>query len=300
MKYAVFSCLGLGDGLITLILSHNLKRNGVEVTTFHPQLSQMQRWFPGLPIASFPKTEELAGFDRFFIFYEKTPWMHEILDFCIKNYRDKTIVLNPLATTRRDYAFWEEGQFDGNLTFAENLVNFCKTVLHLKDVTKSNGLVIPDGVVSKRFPKRTIIHPMSSKGEKNWHKAKYILLAQELKKIGFDPQFALSPKERELWMEVNPPLFNTLDELATFVCESGHFVGNDSGVGHLSSCLGLSTVTICRNKRIARFWRPDWSQGTILYPPFFVPNLKFMRFRDKYWKNLISVRRVVTAFQRTS
>src|SRR5690348_18510042 len=38
---AVFSCQGMGDGLISLVLSNNLHLNGAEATTFHPFLNEL-------------------------------------------------------------------------------------------------------------------------------------------------------------------------------------------------------------------------------------------------------------------
>ena len=56
MRCAVFSCKGLGDGLVSLVISHNMSINGWKVDTFHnKQLNQLQSWFPHLPISSFPK-----------------------------------------------------------------------------------------------------------------------------------------------------------------------------------------------------------------------------------------------------
>jgi heptosyltransferase III len=298
MKNAVFSCLGLGDGLLTLILSNNLRINGLDVITFHPQLSQLQRWFPQLPIEPFPSLEVLEGFDRFFIFYEKSPWMLSILKRCLERYRHKTVVLNPIATPHRDYPYWEEGQFDGSQTFVTNLYTFCKTLLRLPYSTRSNGVVIPAGLSSRCAASRVLLHPTSSKEEKNWPKEKFLHLARRLREAGFDPLFILSPRERDLWPEVEAPLFETLDVLAAYVYESAFFIGNDSGIGHLASCLGLPTLTICSTKRSGDFWRPDWSPGTILYPPSWMPNLKGMRWRDRHWKRLISVRSVLSHFQR--
>ncbi len=55
--------------------------------------------------------------------------MLKVLDTCLEKYRDKTTVLNPIATPNTDYPYWEEGRFDGNQTFADNLVDFCRTLL---------------------------------------------------------------------------------------------------------------------------------------------------------------------------
>ncbi len=81
MRSAVFSCLGLGDGLLALELANNLHLNGDEVVTFHPFLQGLQGWLPHLPIRPFPPV--LEEFDRFFIIYEKTPWMEAVIQTCL-------------------------------------------------------------------------------------------------------------------------------------------------------------------------------------------------------------------------
>ncbi len=298
VKNAVFSCLGIGDGLLALVLSNNLRRSGQEVVTFHPQLKGLQRWFPHTPVEPFPELETLAEFDRYFIFYEKTPWMQAVLEWCVKEYPHKTVVLNPIATKNQDYPYWENGCFDGRKPLAKNLSFFCKTVLRMSDATQSCGITIPKEYEPHRFLSRVVIHPTSSKEEKNWPKEKFLRLADELRVRGFEPLFTLSPQERGLWPEVNAPLFSTLDSLAAAVCESGFFIGNDSGVGHLASACGLPTVTLCPTRRTGQFWRPSWAPGSVLYPPSWVPNLKGLRWRDRYWKNLISVNRVLNECDR--
>jgi heptosyltransferase III len=298
MKCAVFSCLGLGDGLLTLILSNNLKLAGDEVTTFHPNLKQLQGWFPGLPLSPFPDHRELSSFDRFFIFYEKTPWMQQVLSFCLKERRAETKVINPIATPNRDYPFWEEAKFDGRYPFADNLVTFCKTVLQLTQVTKKNGMTLPSTVMSRTWKRRVLIHPTSSKEEKNWEKQKFLRLAELLEKKGWEPAFVLSPQEKKEWPEVASPLFATFDALAHFVAESGYFIGNDSGIGHLASCLGLPTLTLCSTRRAGDFWRPSWARGELLTPSSLVPNVKGLRLRDRYWRQLITVSHVLRVFER--
>ncbi len=288
MKTAVFSCLGLGDGLLTLVLSNNLHLAGDEVTTFHPFLSQMQEWFPHLPIRPFPpKFEE---FDRYFILYEKSEWMGAVLKECLEKYRSKTIVLNPIATPNTDYPFWEEGRFDGNLPFAENLFLFCRDLLKLKTATKENGIIQP----TKRHPKRVVLHPTSSRPGKNWPREKFLKLAQLLKKQNFEPFFIVSPQERSEWPEA--PAFASLSAMISFVGESGYMIGNDSGIGHLASCFKIPTVTICRNERTANFWRPDWAPNRVCLPVSWIPNLKGLRWRDNYWHWGVSVSKVLKKF----
>ena len=294
-RSAVFSCLGMGDGLIALVLSNNLHLNGSAVTTFHPFLSGLQPWFPHLPIQAFPSLDQLKEFDRFYIILEKTSWMQEVLRYCLQNCREQTTVLNPIATPNCDYPYWEEGRFNGTRPFVENLYTYCKEILKFTVVTKSNGICIPETVMASKFKERVVIHPSSSREGKNWTKEKYIELSKRLKAKGYIPSLILTEQEREGWdLEgLEAPLFQELSELASYVAESGAMIGNDSGIGHLASCLGLPTLTICRSRQAAQFWRPAWAKGEVITPAPWIPNLKALRLRDQYWKKWISVSQVL-------
>lgn len=298
-RYAVFSCLGLGDGLIALVLSNNLQLNGGDVTTFHPFLDGLQEWFPSQKIARFPSEEKLEQilrtFDRFFIIHEKSSWMQAILQWCMQNCPEKTKVLNPIATYKNDYPYWEHGCFDGKRSFVENLYVFCECILKLRVVTRSNGITVPRGVDPKKYSKRVVIHPFSSREGKNWPVDKYILLAEQLQKKGFESSFILSEKERRDCFPA--PHFSCLAEMARHVAESGYMIGNDSGIGHLASCLGLPTLTICRSLKASLFWRPAWARGEVMTPSAWIPNVKGLRLRDRHWKKWISVKAVVKVFE---
>ena len=297
-RCAIFSCKGLGDGLIILTLSHNLQINGYETVTFHPFLGQMQSWLPHLPIQPFPQEDELQGFDRFFIVYEKSPWMQKVLDFCLARYKEKTCVINPIATRNQDYPFWEQARFDGAFSFVDNLLRFSKEIVHLKDVIKGNGIVPPSGVALHKYARRVVIHPTSSREGKNWSKDKYVQLVSLLQNKGFDPVFLLTEEESQAWedTDVVKAVCQDLGEMAALVAESSYMIGNDSGIGHLASCLNIPTVTICRNKMTARFWRPSWAEGRVCCPPSWIPNMKMLRLRDKYWQKWIAPSTVLRGF----
>lgn len=302
-RCAVFSCQGMGDGLISLVLSNNLHLNGAEATTFHPFLDALSPWFPDLPICKFPSLEELEsvleGFDRFFIIFEKSPWMQAILQFCLKHHREKTTVLNPIATSRCDYPYWEEGRFNGNRSFVENIYAYSKDILKFAVVTKSNGIAVPKGVSPRKFEKRIVIHPTSSRDGKNWSWEKYVELSDRLKKEGFALAMILTQEERAGWdlRGVEVPIFIDLFEMAAYVAESGYMIGNDSGIGHLASCLGVPTLTVCRSAQASKFWRPAWARGSVVTPSSWVPNLKGLRLRDKHWKKWVSVEKVIKSFK---
>lgn len=297
-KCAVFSCMGLGDGLIALVLSNNLQINGSSVTTFHPFLHGLQAWFPHLTIRPFPSIQELALFDGFYIIYEKSEWMQTILTYCERHYPHQTTVLNPIATKNRDYPYWGTGRFEGKRTFVDNIVSFCRDGLHLSLLTKDNGIRVPKGILSRNFLRRVVLHPTSSRQGKDWPKEKYLTLAENLQSHGFDPLFVLDKIERTGWdlSKICAPVFDNLEELAKCICESGYLIGNDSGIGHLASCLGLPTLTVCRSRQLAQFWRPAWAMGKVVAPLSWIPNMKFLRLRDKYWKRWVTVKRVMRNF----
>lgn len=299
MKTAVISCLGLGDGLLALVLSHNLAQNGHQVETLHPFLNQLQDWFPHLPIRSFPGEEELIEeFQSFFFIYDKK--MDKVIEKCSEKYPQSTYILNPIATPKCDYRYWEMGRFNGRLPFSDNLMHFCRDVLKLERATKENGIKIPEKLTNRKYSKRVIIHPTSSRPSKNWPKKKFLALSQRLQEDGYDPVWILTEEERKQWPDCHAPAFANLAEIAAYIAESGSMIGNDSGIGHLASCLGLPTLTICRHQMVADFWRPSWSRGEVVLPPTWIPNLKGFRFRDHHWQKFVSVEKLHRAFSSLS
>lgn len=304
-KALVFCCKGLGDGLISLILSHNLSQNGYEVITIHPFLQELEDWFHQIKIQKMPLAEAqqnalLEEADRIFIFYENLPHILSIINRAIATHPQKTSILNPIATKKKDYPFWEEGQFDGSKTFVDNLVDYCQNILKLSKVDKGNGIMPPPYLRYQLHKHRVVLHAMSSRSGKNWPKKKFLLLAHRLEKRGYDPAFLFLPEEKKEWedlkKEIVIPKIDGLKSIAAFIYQSAYLIGNDSGLGHLASCLGIPTVTICRSMHTITFWRPGWSEGKVVCPPWWIPNLKVLRLRDRLWKQLISVDAVEEAF----
>ena len=84
------------------------------------------------------------------------------------------------------------------------------------------------------------------------------------------------------------PLFETIDALARFVVESHFMIGNDSGIGHLASNLGLPTITIFSSKKRAMLWHPDWGKNQSITPCIKIPGKLF----KNSWKWLISIYQV--------
>ncbi len=283
-KAAVLSCLGLGDALICCILANQLYRQGYEVTLFHPSIQSAQEWFPHIGFKTY-KELDLSCYEAIFIFYEKSPWMQEAINQATTLYREKSVILNPIATPRTDYLYWENGEFDGRKPFVDNLVKYCQKKLHFVDASKETGISPLPFLTHKKYPSRVVIHPTSSKEEKNWGKGQFLELEKKLKKAGFSPVFVVSPKEKIAWPEAIS--FASLSALFAFVYESGWMIGNDSGIGHLASLLGLPTLILFRTKRGADFWRPAWEKGKVCTPFSWIPNIKYARWREKFWRQAI-------------
>ena len=92
--------------------------------------------------------------------------------------------------------------------------------------------------------------------------------------------------------------FPSLDFLARYVYESGYLIGNDSGLGHLASALGIPTLIFCRRKTWANMWAPSFHRGVVVTPSSWIPNIRGFRLRDRHWKKFISVRMARRAFER--
>lgn len=191
---------------------------------------------------------------------------------------------------------------DPKASIAENMRIVCEQVLHLPKLTRSNGFIPPEGLQLRKYEKQIVIHPTSARPTRNWPKEKFVKLALHLKDEGFEPVFVPGAAEMENWRDVRGLGFRleefvTLDGLARFIYESGYLIGNDSGLGHLASALGVPTLTLCRRKAWAKMWAPSFTKGVVLTPSSLIPNIRGLRWRDRYWKNFISVAKVRRGFE---
>lgn len=306
LKGAVISREGLGDGLVALILAHNLHLNGWDVSMYQKGIcDQLQPWLGHIQLKreySVEKIDEiLKSFDKIFIFYcEKDPFTHQIIKRGKEIDEMKVTVINPCFSRNiGNQPFYEDCLFSPSLSIVDNMERFCKKVLRLSKTTKHNGITPDKKLVHKKNKMRVCIHATSSREGKNWPIEKFIEVARQVKSDGYEPVFIMTSEEKKqyplLEKEFSCPEFKNLIELGSFLYESGYFIGNDSGVGHLASCLHIPTITLTRGKRISKLWRPSWSLGKVLYPSSFIPNISGMRLRDRYWKKFVTVNKVVNS-----
>ncbi len=303
-RAGVFCHNGLGDGVNSLVLSNNLHLNGWKVDTYQNAMGSMQNWFPHLQVLSYPRIEELprilSAYDWFFVVHNDT---HEFVLKLIQEgkrrfpERFKVIYLYPSKNIVNE-PYYADCLTDPKISIAENLRLFCERILHLPKITRSNGFIPPTGLVPQKFKKRVVIHPTSANLARNWQKEKFIKLAYHLKKEGYEPVFIPGMKEGWEELEFDTPSFPTLDLLARFVYESGYLIGNDSGLGHLASALGVPTLTFCRRRAWANMWGPGFHHSIVVTPGSWIPNIRGFRLRDRQWKKFITVGMARRGFER--
>lgn len=271
MKIAVVCAPGVGDAVILHIVSHHLALAGFDVLTDTPH--QFGRWLSDYHFGPYENC------DAIFLQYDNTARSKRIHDL------DK-----PVYTFYGSYQLSKHGPLrpgldyvsDLNRTMVDNVVTSLKTLFALP-ATSANGFTPPPGLIHRRFEKRVAIHTTSGAPSRNWPLPKFEKVAHWLESQGYEP--ALLPQ------------FPSLEELTSFIYESGYFLGNDSGPGHIASCLQIPNLIIGREERHMRHWRPGWGLTEIVVPPRWIPNWKNFRLREKKWKSFISTKRVINSLK---
>jgi hypothetical protein len=180
------------------------------------------------------------------------------------------------------------------------IVAVARDTFGLANITRHNGITVPNWIRFRAHERRVAIHPTGSHIEKMWPRKKFVALVRKLVQREFQPTLLVAPCERQTWLmdkEAAQRLhsFDRLAEVAAWIAESGWFIGNDSGLGHLASALGVPTLSLFMRRGIARTWRPNWGRGAIVLPYnlFVVGALK-----ERYWKLALTGSRVLRSFDR--
>lgn len=275
----------LGDSLVFMILAHNLRRNGFKVTVFNNFLTTLRSYFPEEDPQPYP-TEETARANLAKLFDVLIYTHHEIIPAELKN--------DPQACVLEDYKLFHQTP----MLMVDIMASVCQGVFGLAHVVKSNGFKIHGELEFRKHHHRVIIHPSASIPMRQWAVQRFIALAHQLKKHNYEPVFVIAAYEQPqfTWiaeqgftMVANP----SIEALPQLFYESGWFIGNDSGVGHLASNIGIPTITLATGKGKTLRWRPGWTYGTALFPH--IPLIRG-KWKRSYWKYCISVSRVMRAF----
>jgi len=268
-----------------MTIARNLQQNGIAVTIFGRQIQSLGAWFPEIEtlddLAAEDLTAKLAGFDRVIQMHRNKPFVG------LEQYHPRVSFLDHICRVR------------SSESMADRLAKFCVDEFGLAGADKSNGMTPPPGLQHRKYPLRVAIHPTASTADKCWLPARFIRLAIRLRELGFSPEFVVAPQERADWLYIERfglklPDLGSLDNVATWVYESGWFIGNDSGIGHLASSLHIPTLSLFMRRGIARTWRPDWGTGQVLIGSTYLPT-GFLK--ERYWKYMLSVRQVSRAFE---
>lgn len=284
-KIAAFTGRPIGDGLVFLVAVHNLARQGHQIDVYTSQyLRDLNDWLPSHKLLPLPTREE----------FEKVREKYDLL--MIQDSADSRWWLRDGLNVYID----DFKELDRTLPYAKSLRKHVEKRFSITNPTDSNGLIPPSYLTKAKHPSRVVIHPMSNNILKNWTPRKYCKLFHRLQDIGYAPHFVVGPNERAEWEPLAKrhqiPLhtFETIAELARFVYESGYMLGNDSGVGHLASNVGVAQLTIFSRLSPSRFCRPGWGKNKVI-----VPNnpLPMRSLRQRYWKPFLRVSQVLKAFE---
>ncbi len=276
----------LGDALFSMIIPENLRRNGFKATVFNNYLYALRSWFPQADIQPWPdpatSRETLKSFDLLLYVYR---------------YNDKRIQArqwHPQIMFLDDYSMYHK-----QISMADIQISICKELFGLSHVERSNGMLRNTDDRFRFYPQRVAIHPTASSLNKHWLPKKFVSLANQLQQQGYEPVFIVSPKEAQqaTWIRdsgltmIEPSSINVI---AQYLHESGWFIGNDSGIGHLASSLGIPTVSLMSRKSVMLRWRPSLAPGKVLLPSM---PLLLKSWKKNYWKYFVSVERVFNTFE---
>lgn len=259
MKIGVVCAPGIGDALILHIASHHLALRGFEVITDTPH--RFGKWLSGYSFGA-------AECDTIFLQHDNSPKAKEIH-----------------ASSKQVYTFYGSHQeskhgplregfdfvADPNVSMVDNMVQCLQTLFSIP-ATKDNGFRPPPGLVHRKNLRKVLIHTTSRDPQKNWPLPKFLKVAAWLESKGYEPTLL--------------PHLPSLEELAATIYESGCFLGNDSGPGHIASLLDIPHLIIAREERQMRLWQPGWRQGAIALPPTW-------KFFQNRWKTFVTTKNVI-------
>lgn len=288
---ALIPSKGLGDLCVTLSAAYNLSKK-FKVIIFHPLFQEIQHLFPFAEARARPDCTSNFNKDEFshcLLIYENSPFFEKFHLFLKESFKDKLYTLNPVVTNKADYRFCNEYFFNCNLSFSTNLNLFIKNKFNIEIEDKKAGYQ----PVYKKDEKLIVMHVTASKDSKSWSYYKFKKLKIRLEKQGYKVIFATLPHEKKAIENHLYSGLKNLAELSSILAQANFLIANESGVGHLASCLHTKSIVICRNKRIQKFWGADSEGKTYpLFPSSLIPNLKGLRIRDKFWKHFIFVKNV--------
>ena len=283
---AVVMPTAIGDTLLMMVLVNNLIRSGYRPTVFSWVIKDLADWFPGIDVRGEVKAEANAQIAS------------EPFDLVIQLRATEFGKALAVSGEVCEIVSFDAFQVPGHMI--DMIVAVARDAFGLAEITRHNGITVPNWVRFRAYERRVAIHPTGSHIEKMWPRKKFVALAQKLVQRDFHPTLLVAPCERQTWLMDRDAAqrlhsFDRLADVAAWIAESGWFIGNDSGLGHLASALDVPTLSLFMRRGIARTWRPNWGRGAIVLPHnlFVVGALK-----ERYWKLALTGRSVLRSFDR--
>lgn len=299
-KVAIICANGIGDGLIMMTVAAYLQAQAYLITIFHDKFTVLAKLFPALYHWNTYSKEKIIQFNLIIVQYDGSHVSHEILDLRLHRNLPQVIIFFPYANSKSQST---DLIFNRSLPMIDNIIHFMRKKFPSTSplpLTKNN-ILIPTKEYRK-YPRRIIIHPSSANPRKNWTPIQFVLLAKKLREFDYYPIFIVSPNESSLWKSFlagKIPLesFEDLLEVGDYIYESGAFIGNDSGLGHLASSLNIPTLTIFSKHSLSPLWDPAFGIYKVLVPCR-LPNYKGISLciREWVWPLSISTKKVLTKF----
>jgi heptosyltransferase-3 len=115
-----------------------------------------------------------------------------------------------------------------------------------------------DAAEAPRVPRPTVaLHAGSGSSAKNWPTARFIAIAEAVRKEGLDVSWAQGPAEEGQPVPAQSTVWRglSLAALAGALSQCRLFVGNDSGVTHLAAASGCPTIALF-GPSDPRVWAP--------------------------------------------
>ena len=134
---------------------------------------------------------------------------------------------------------------------------------HVRDEDRIPRIFV--SITEMEAPVPVVLHPGSGSEKKNWPFERFVELARRLADQGERVAWVLGPAEEGITPPAGDAVWRSLSirELAARVARCRLFVGNDSGVTHLSGAAGCSTVALF-GESDPRTWAPRGKRVSVV------------------------------------
>lgn len=297
-KHVAIVCAnGIGDGLIMMVAAHAFYQKGYEVSFFHHNLDQLKDWFFPLTFHPQPTASQIPllceKYDYVFLQNDNSEKAKVIMKHCPRN---RLMILYPSYQAEKHLPLHVNDYVcNSPIPLAQHIAKAMQQFFSDPMITTNNGITIPSQLIHRKNKKQVVIHPTSTTHLRTWKRQQFMTLGNILRKRGYFPVIVVSEKEKDLWPEAMS--FSNLRDLCAFIYESDYFIGNESGLSHIASNLYVPNLVIAGCAKRIKLWRPGWLIGSVVSPPSWIPNIKGLRLREKYWQQWISPKQVFRKFQ---